>query len=449
MAAAALAVATTALIVPTPTPAAAATWTPPEGLPAGFPAPPSNLDSTNFSFSPRVAKKGDIVTINGTGFINLLKVWSGYSTQGSLVGVGTCTQTSTSCQVRVGAPDGWQGWIVLGANPGGVEVGPYDALAVLPSGPVATVPGAPTNVSAVGGKGQATVSWNAPGSDGGAAISAYLVSAFVDGVFKTVKSFPATSTTAVFTGLDNGVAVTFSVSAQNSKGQGASSPVSSPVIPPFTSLAAAVNRQALDLLGRAPTAAESSAGVARLLAGDDPGELVADHRRSSDATTHVDPTTRLYFAYLQRVPDRSGLQFWVGRKRNGTTLSKISDTFAQSGEFRRKYGSLTNRQYVTRIYTDVLGRSADPSGVDFWTRQLDLGRRTRGSVMVGFSESNEYRTKQAESTDVSVVYIFLLERSPTTAEASAWVTRQRAGTTRAVLAAEVLASDEFAERIGG
>lgn len=446
MAAAALAVAATALIVPTPTPAAAATWTPPEGLPAGFPTPPSNLNSTNFSFSPRIAQKGDIVTINGTGFINLLKVWSGYSTQGSLSGVGTCTQTSTSCQVRVGAPDGWQGWIVLGANPGGVEVGPYDALAVLPSGPVATVPGAPTNVSAVGGKGQATVSWNAPASDGGAAISAYLVSAFVGGVFKTVKSFPSTSTTAVFTGLDNGVAVTFRVSAQNSKGQGASSATSPPVIPPFTSLAAAVNRQALDLLGRAPTAAESTAGVARLLAGDDPGELVADHRRSSDATTHVDPTTRLYFAYLQRVPDRSGLQFWVGRKRNGTTLSKISDTFAQSGEFRRKYGSLTNRQFVTLIYTDVLGRTADAAGVNFWTGRLDRQVTTRGQVMVGFSESNEYKRKKAVDVDVAVTWISLLQATPTSAEFADAVDDLEGGLALEDFATGILRTTRYANR---
>jgi hypothetical protein len=224
-----------------------------------------------------------------------------------------------------------------------------------------------------------------------------------------------------------------------------------PTFAPFPSWAALVDRLHLDLTGQPPTSAARSRWITDLGNGSKTkGDLVAALRASTDNTSIVDPTVRLYRALLGRAPDAGGLEFWVGRRRSGNwTLQRMAESFTASSEFQRKYGSLTNRQYVTRIYTDVLGRSADPSGVDFWTRQLDLGRRTRGSVMVGFSESNEYRTKQAESTDVSVVYIFLLERSPTTAEASAWVTRQRAGTTRAVLAAEVLASDEFAERIGG
>ncbi len=40
-------------------------------------------------------------------------------------------------------------------------------------GDAATVPGAPTGVSASPGDGQATVSWGAPASNGGSAITAY------------------------------------------------------------------------------------------------------------------------------------------------------------------------------------------------------------------------------------------------------------------------------------
>jgi hypothetical protein len=212
-----------------------------------------------------------------------------------------------------------------------------------------------------------------------------------------------------------------------------------------------VDRLHVDLTGQPPTSAARTRWVTDLGNGSTTkGDLVAALRASSDNVDVVDPTVRLYRALLGRAPDAGGLTFWVGRRRSGSwTLQRMADSFTASSEFRRKYGSLTNRQFVTRIYTDVLGRSADPSGVDFWTRQLDLVRRTRGSVMVGFSESNEYRTKQAESTDVSVVYIFLLGRTPTTTEATTWVTRQRAGTTRAVLAGEVLAGEEYADRISG
>lgn len=429
-------------------PAGAATWTPPEGLPAGFPAPPSNLDNTNFKFSPRIAKKGDVVTITSTGgYIDLLKVWSQYPTEGTLSPAGPCSRTANSCSFNVGATTtSWQGWLVLGAMPGSFETGPYDALAIIPSGPAVSPPSAPTSVTAAGGKGKATVSWKAPSSNGGAAIQGYQVSSYIAGVFQTTKYYPSAATSQVFTPLANGVPVQFKVAAVNSAGAGALSTLTAPVVPPFGSAASFVDRMGRDLLGRAPTTAESTAEVNKLRGGANPGVVVADFRRSADAVANVDPTTRLYFAYLQRVPDKSGLQYWVGKKRGGMLISKISQTFAQSSEFTNKYGSLSNRQFVTRIYTDVLGRTADPSGVDYWTGQLDRKAKNRGQVMVGFSESSEYKGKKATSVDVAVTWISLLQAKPTQAEFDDSVDDLDAGRTLDAFAFAILKDARFANR---
>jgi hypothetical protein len=108
---------------------------------------------------------------------------------------------------------------------------------------------------------------------------------------------------------------------------------------------------------------------------------------------------------------------------------------------------LTNRAFVTRIYTDVLGRAADPSGVDYWTLTLDKKSRTRGGVMVGFSESSEYQRKQAQNTDVSVAYVFLLDRAPNSDEITAWVDRQKDGVPHTTLVEELLASPAYATRV--
>ena len=102
---------------------------------------------------------------------------------------------------------------------------------------------------------------------------------------------------------------------------------------------------------------------------------------------------------------------------------------------------------MTRIYTDVLGRAADPSGVNYWTGKLDRKEKTRGGVMVGFSESSEYLRKQAQNTDVSVAHIFLLDRVPTAAETKSWVDRQLAGIPHTTLIEEILASPAYAARI--
>ncbi|WP_421117971.1 DUF4214 domain-containing protein [Aquihabitans daechungensis] len=235
---------------------------------------------------------------------------------------------------------------------------------------------------------------------------------------------------------------------------GSSSPVSFRTGPrrhPFASWSALVKRQFTDLTGRPPSTASLVSWVTKLDAGTaTPGDLVAALRRSADNTANVDPVARLYRAFLGRTPDASGLAFWVGRKRAGTwSVTRMADSFAASTEFERTYGTLTDRQFVTRIYTDVLGRPADAAGVDYWTGKLARREKSRGQVMVGFSESSEYRRKQAEATDVAVAFSFLLGRAPTTAEASSWIARQRTGTPAAVLAGELLASRRYAARVAG
>ena len=93
----------------------------------------------------------------------------------------------------------------------------------------ATLPGAPTIVSATAGNASATLTWSAPSSDGGSAITAYTVVAGDEttpangGESCTWTSGPLTCTV---TGLTNGDAYVFTVSATNGVGTGPSSPAS-------------------------------------------------------------------------------------------------------------------------------------------------------------------------------------------------------------------------------
>ncbi|MCM2468426.1 putative Ig domain-containing protein [Agrobacterium vitis] len=89
-----------------------------------------------------------------------------------------------------------------------------------------TSPGAPTIGTATPGNGQATVSFTAPASNGGAAITSYTVTASPGGATATGSSSPIT-----VTGLTNGTAYTFTVTATNSVGTGAASAATSAVTP--------------------------------------------------------------------------------------------------------------------------------------------------------------------------------------------------------------------------
>jgi hypothetical protein len=226
---------------------------------------------------------------------------------------------------------------------------------------------------------------------------------------------------------------------------GSATPVAAPA--PFTSWDDFLDQQYLDLLGAQPTPSTRAAAHDALGSGTtEPGPFVASVRSSAEHQANVDPVARLYRAFFLRIPDRGGLVHWIAARRGGNTLGTIAEAFARSSEFTRRYGWMSNRDFVLLVYANVLQRTPDSGGVAFWTGQLDSERRTRGSVMAGFSESSEYRTKQASEVDAAVLPILLLGRAPTTAEFDATVGRLDAGGTVADEATTILPSAEYRRR---
>src|SRR5262245_60106781 len=99
----------------------------------------------------------------------------------------------------------------------------------------ATTPGPPTNVTAVAGPGQATVSWTAPVCEWCYVIKRYVVTPFVGYVPLPSILFNSSATTQTITGLANGTTYRFKVAADNGSptavgtGLGPPSKVSNPV----------------------------------------------------------------------------------------------------------------------------------------------------------------------------------------------------------------------------
>lgn len=172
-----------------------------------------NSASTNFTVTPDNIYNGTI-TITPSG--------GGLSTPIVLTFTDSVTpQTFTITPTTVGT-------VTLTPSNSGSLTNPtaltYSATAI--------APGAPTSVSAVGGNAQATVSFTAPASNGGATITSYTVTSSPSNITASGSASPIT-----VTGLTNGTPYTFTVTATNTAGTGSASASSNsvtPAVPPAT-----------------------------------------------------------------------------------------------------------------------------------------------------------------------------------------------------------------------
>ncbi|MGN6694786.1 MAG: putative Ig domain-containing protein [Aquihabitans sp.] len=298
---------------------------------------------------------------------------------------------------------------------------------------------------AVVGSGADRLTVTTPGCASDAGLTGYRLQVLAtagNAVATTVDVAIGTTQTEV-TGLQAGTLYRFRVAARSADGVGPFGAASADAAPPFTSTTAMVDRQYLDFNGAAATSAQRATWVGDLASGAKTPVDLVDAAEAFPYWQRQSPIIRLFQAYFLRLPDKGGLAYWTNKSRGGMRLAAISLSFSRSNEFTRRYGTLTNRQFVEQIYLNVLGRAGDAAGINSWTSKLDAKTKNRGEVMVGFSESSEYIRKTKEQVWTVNFFTAMLLRLPTSAEVTTWKPQSRAA-----LVTFLLGSVAYVARVG-
>ena len=132
------------------------------------------------------------------------------------------------------------------------------------------------------------------------------------------------------------------------------------------------------------------------------------------------PIARLYYAAFGRIPDASGLTYWVTTARAGSTMQQISTNFVRSAEFTSLYGSnVADSNFVDLLYKNVLGRTPDAGGKAYWLARLGTDKLPRATVLTYFANSQELITSKNPEIKVVTQYQSILGITPTRAQIDA------------------------------
>ena len=144
-------------------------------------------------------------------------------------------------------------------------------------------------------------------------------------------------------------------------------------------------------------------------------------------------------------------------------MSALASAFLGSPEFTARFGgaSTTSVAFVDQLYLNVLGRTGDPGGRDYWVGVLNRSEASRADVLAAFSESAENKAGTAAlvqngiwdrseaAAGVARLYDTVFGRLPDAPGLSGWKTAIEAGDATLVQVADAFTSSaEFRGRYG-
>ena len=100
--------------------------------------------------------------------------------------------------------------------------------------------------------------------------------------------------------------------------------------------------------------------------------------------------------------------------------------------------------FVKSLYTNVMGREADSTGLNFWANELSNHRRSGSQVVLEFIESEEFEKKSASDKDfLTGIYKAFMGREPDQAGYDFWLDLLEGGMSRRYVLSVFCVTEEF------
>ena len=132
-----------------------------------------------------------------------------------------------------------------------------------------------------------------------------------------------------------------------------------------------------NILERAPSDAEVNGWISQIQAGESHCKPSVPQRLSAARSIWRLVVSSDYTNLLGRSADQQGVNYWAQQMANGMSQDQVEASIASSGEFLQKHGS-TNTDFIQGLYETVLHRMADSAEPAYWNQQLDF--RTDGQT---------------------------------------------------------------------
>lgn len=190
----------------------------------------------------------------------------------------------------------------------------------------------------------------------------------------------------------------------------------------------------------------------KFVAGTESVALV-DGTLSVGSDTNEAFIARLYQGLFGRAYDANGLSGWDSMiSAMGKTA--VAQAFIDSPEYQAAHPGQDNGTFINSLYQSMLGRAADPAGLNGWTQALANGE-SRGAMAAAFADSPEAKNDWsgvtsagvfAHDPDAAIVredYLAAFGREAEAGGLSGWTNLLKNGLTPSALALGLAGSPEF------